>query len=127
MGASSGRVPSILSRCGSRFVDGRPISAMTIEFLAWCTQKLGGRGVTGLLLVWDNASWHKSQAVRTWLRTHHQQVKPTGVGVRIISCLLPTKSPWLNPSEPKWVHGKRAVSEPDRMLTAAEVEQRVYA
>src|SRR5215467_12307920 len=110
-----------------RFVDGRPVSAMTIEFLAWWSQKLSGMGITGLFLVWENASWHKSQAVRTWLRTHNQQVKQTGAGVRIISCLLPTKSPWLNPIEPKWVHGKRAVSEPDRMLTAAEVEQRVYA
>jgi hypothetical protein len=110
-----------------RFVDGRPVSAVTTEFLAWCSQKLSGMGSTGLFLVWDNASWHKSQAVRTWLRHHNQQVKKTGVAVRIIPCLLPTKSPWLNPIEPKWVHGKRAVSEPDRMLTAAEVEQRVYA
>ena len=29
--------------------------------------------------------------------------------------------------EPKWVHGKRAVSEPDRLLSAAEIEARVYA
>ena len=38
---------------------------------------------------------------------------------------LPTYSPWLNPIEPKWVHGKRAIVEPDRKLTADEVRQRV--
>jgi hypothetical protein len=38
---------------------------------------------------------------------------------------LPSKSPWLNPIEPKWVHGKRAVSEPDRLLSADELEARV--
>ena len=49
------------------------------------------------------------------------------VGVRIVVCHLPSKSPWLNPIAPKWVHGKRAVSEPDRLLSAAELEERVYA
>jgi transposase len=65
--------------------------------------------------------------VRSWIRTHNQTVKHTAKGVRIVRCPLPTKSPWLNPIEPKWVHGKRAVSEPDRLLSAAELEARVYA
>ena len=47
--------------------------------------------------------------------------------VRIVVCPLPSKSPWLNPIEPKWVHGKRAVAEPERLLSAAELEARVYA
>ena len=51
----------------------------------------------------------------------------TGKGVRILPLLLPKQSPWLNPIEPKWVHGKRAVSEPDCLLSAAELEARVYA
>jgi hypothetical protein len=42
-------------------------------------------------------------------------------------CRLPSKSPWLNPIEPKWVHGKRAIVEPDRLLSAQEVMERVYA
>jgi hypothetical protein len=110
-----------------RFVQGRPVSAVTIEFLAWCSTRLAEQGVMALLLIWDNASWHKSQAVRTWIRTHNQQVKQMGQGVRIVACRLPAKSPWLNPIEPKWVHGKRAVSEPDRLLRAHELEARVYA
>ena len=49
-----------------------------------------------MLLVWDNASWHDSQIVRTWLRAHNRQVKQTGQGVRLLACYLPVKSPWLN-------------------------------
>jgi hypothetical protein len=45
--------------------------------------------------------------------------------VRIISCLLPKKSPWLNSMEPKWVHSKRKVVEPHGLLTAYELAERV--
>lgn len=110
-----------------RFVDGRPVSALTIQFLAWCAEQLAQAGKTALLLVWDNASWHVSQQVRTWLRTHNRTVKQTGQGVRIVSCLLPTKSPWLNPIEPVWRHGKRRVVEPDRLLSAHELTARICA
>jgi transposase len=108
-----------------RFVAGRPVSARTIEFLAWCCPKLAAAGKEALLLVWDNASWHISRAVREWIRTHNRQVKATGRGVRIVNCYLPVKSPWLNPIEPKWAHGKRRVVEPARLLTAAELRARV--
>ena len=47
-------------------------------------------------------------------------------GVRILACYLPVKSPWLNAIEPKWVHGKKAITEPERKLTAQEVKDRVY-
>jgi DDE superfamily endonuclease len=110
-----------------RFVAGRPVSAVTIDCLAWGSEQLAAQGVTALLLGWDNASWHKRQAVRAWRRQHKQRVKRTGHGVRIVACRWPIKSPWLNPIEPKWVHGKRAVSEPDRLLSAAELETRVCA
>ena len=110
-----------------RFVTGRPVSAVTIAFLAWCCAQLAAQGFTALLLIWDNASWHRSPAVRHWIRQHNQQVKRGAVGVRVVVCPLPSKSPWLNPIEPKWVHGKRAVSEPDRLLSADELEARVYA
>jgi transposase len=121
------RRPQQADRMLLRFVDGRPISALTCDFLAWSCERLAAQGITGLLLIWDNASWHKSQYVRHWIRSHNRAVRQTGQGLRIVPCLLPSKSPWLNPIEPKWVHGKRAVSEPDRMLRAAELEARVYA
>jgi transposase len=109
-----------------RFVDGRPVSGVTAQFLAWCCARLAAMGVTMLVLVWDNAPWHVSAAVRTWLRQHNQRVHRDG-GVRIIPCFLPTKSPWLNPIEPTWVHGKRRIAEPARLLTAHELEDRVCA
>ena len=109
-----------------RFVDGRPVSALTEQFLAWCCARLAARGTTALVLVWDNASWHISTDVRRWLRAHNQRAPREG-GVRLVPCLLPSKSPWLNPIEPKWGHAKRRVGEPARLLTAAELEQRVSA
>ncbi len=78
-----------------------------------------------MLLVWDNASRHVSQHVRAWIRQHNGEVKQTGKGIRIVSCCLPIKSPWLNPIEPKWVHGKRTVVDPDALLTAQALAERI--
>src|SRR5919109_1603988 len=109
-----------------RLVACRPVSAVTVAFLAWCGARLAAQARTALVLLWANASWHKSQVIRTWLQQHNQHVKATGHGVRSVACRLPVNSPWLNPMEPKWVHGKRAVAEADRMLSAEELETRVY-
>ena len=110
-----------------RFVARRPVSAETTAFLAWCNARLAAQGLTAVLLLWDNASWHISREVRTWLRQHNHHVKQTGQGVRLLACRLPSQSPWLNPIEPKWVHGKRAIVEPDRVLSAQEIMDRVCA
>ena len=109
-----------------RFVDGRPVSGVTTAFLEWTCTKLETLGKQALLLVWDNAPWHVSQEVRGWIREHNRGVKQQTQGVRIVSCFLPIKSPWLNPIEPRWIHGKRKVAEPDRLLTAQELRDRVY-
>ena len=108
-----------------RFVDGRPVSAITTQFLGWCCEKLEQRGKKALLLVWDNASWHKSHQVRNWIAAHNREVKNSGRGVRIVPCLLPQKSPWRNPIEPKWIYGKRKVVEPEGLLGAYELADRV--
>jgi len=65
--------------------------------------------------------------VRSWVRQHNRRVKQSGHGVRLLVCYLPIKSPWLNPIEPKWSHGKRRVAEPARLLTAHEPADRVCA
>jgi hypothetical protein len=83
------------------------------------------RGKPALVLVWENASWHGRQAVRQWLPAHNRQVNRAGQGVRLVSCPLPSKSPWLTLLEAHWVHGKRAVVEPARLVTAAELMERV--
>jgi transposase len=119
--------PSQPERVWLRFVDGRPVSASTEQFLGWCCSRLQELGVQVWVLIWDNASWHVSKRVRAWIQAHNRQVKQRGTGVRILSCYLPVKSPWLNPIEPKWVHAKRAILEPARLLSAQEVADRVCA
>ena len=47
--------------------------------------------------------------------------------MRVVACYRPVKSPWLNPIEPKWAHGKKAIVEPERLLTGTEVQERVCA
>lgn len=107
-----------------RFVEGRPVSQVTEEFLAWVCERLAAEGKKALLLIWDNASWHISKRVQSWIKEHNKRAKKEG-GVRILACGLPVKSPWLNAIEPKWQHGKKAISEPERKLAAKEVRERV--
>jgi len=110
-----------------RFVEGHPISTITTQYLAWCCERLEKMGKRALLLIWDNASWHISKAVRHWMREHNREVRRSGQGVRIVPCHLPIKSPWLNRIEPHWEHGKRKIAEPARLLTAQELADRVCA
>jgi hypothetical protein len=107
-----------------RFVTGRPVSQVTEDYLAWVCERLHAEGKEALLLVWDNAAWHVSKRVRAWIKSHNKEARAAG-GVRIVACFLPVKSPWLNPIEPKWAHGKKAVVEPERLLAASEVRARV--
>lgn len=112
-----------------RFVQGQPVSATTTEYLSWLSEYLSAKGAKVLLLVWDNAPWHVSKCVRSWIVEHNQAARTAQrcgkAGLRILVFNLPVKSPWLNPIEPKWVHGKKAIVEPTRKLSAAEVRARV--
>lgn len=127
--ACYGMLEATSGRMHRRFVEGRPVSQVTTDFLEWLCERTQSEGKSVLVLIWDNASWHVSKQVRTWLREHNHAVlqdAQTGkAGVRIIPCWVPTKSPWLNRIEPKWAHGKRAIVEPARLLTANELRQRV--
>lgn len=72
--------------------------------------------------------YYKSkEEVRNWIGAHNRAVKRGyKEGVRIVDCLfLPKQSPWLNPIEPKWVHGKRRVVDADGLLTAQDLAERV--
>lgn len=110
-----------------RFVEGRPTSSVTEEYLEWVSAELAQAGKRAVLLVWDNAPWHTSARVRAWLRAHNRAVKwGAKHGVRLVVCRLPRRSPWLNPIEPKWLHGKRSVSEPAAVLDEIELMARVY-
>ena len=63
-----------------RFVDGRPVSDMTTQFLEWCCTKLQKQGKTSWLLIWDNAPWHVSKMVRSWIRLHNRLYSDSGMG-----------------------------------------------
>ncbi len=121
------RVPAQAEATWVRFVEGRPVSAITVQFLEWGCQRLQQHGMQVWVLIWDNASWHRSKLVRDWMRVHNRRVKQTGMGVRILTCFLPTKSPWLNAIEPKWVHGKKAIVEPTARLSTHQIAERVCA
>lgn len=108
-----------------RFVEQRPISEITCQFLEWVCQQVSNMGKRVMPLIWDNATWHLSKQVQQWVKNHNRQVKQTGTGVRLIVCKLPVKSPWLNAIESKWIHAKRALVEPNRTLTAQELKTRV--
>jgi hypothetical protein len=108
-----------------RFVDGRPVSQVTEDYLGWLVEQFAAEGKKVFVLVWDNASWHVSKRVRRWIGAHNRRVVHAG-GCKIRVCYLPVKAPWLNPIEPKWLHGKRAIVEPDRKLSATEIRQRVH-
>lgn len=109
-----------------RFVQGRPVSAVTCVFLTWLLAYFTAQHKRALLLIWDNASWHRSQPVRQWVKAYNRQARQEGK-CRLILCRLPTRSPWLNPIEAKWVHGKRNVAEPARLLSVSDLIQRVCA
>jgi transposase len=108
-----------------RFVEGNPKSDPTIGFMKWVLGKTAAQDIQVLVMLWDHASWHKSKKVRSWLHGHNQEVKRTKEGTRLLAVLLPKKSPWLNPIEPRWIHAKRKVTEPGKKLSAQELSQRV--
>ena len=81
------------------FSPGQPNSGSTLEFLKYLLRVAEEKGKQDLVVIWDNASWHKSKEVQEWVKGHNHQVKQEG-GVRLLTYLLPIKSPWLNPQEP---------------------------
>jgi hypothetical protein len=66
-----------------------------------------------------------------WNRSSVRHHLPPPFDPRVINHILPffppTKSPWLNPIEPKWVPGIRAVVEPKEALSAKQLAERVCA
>src|SRR5262249_31727018 len=68
-----------------RFADGRPLSGVTTQDLAWCCARPAAAGKTALVPVGDNASWHAGRAVTAWPAAHNRTVKATGDGVRIVA------------------------------------------
>ena len=106
------------------FADGQPNSENMWLFIIALLALARHEAKKVVVLLWDNASWHKSQRIRQWIRTYNQHAKRLGEP-RLLTWLLPRQSPWLNPIEPRWVHAKRAVCEPDGELSALELKRRL--
>jgi hypothetical protein len=107
-----------------RFIEGRPVGNLTAQFLSWVCEQLVAEGKSRLIVIWDVPSWHSGKPVSGWLARHNRDVKRNG-GVQVVVCPLPVKSPWLNNIETRWGPAKRAILDPDRILTANEVVARV--
>lgn len=122
--AGDGRLRTDTHQVWLRLVAGRPVSHMTTAWLAWLCERLAGERKRVLVLIWDQASWQRRQEARHWRRAHHRQAKPAGA-IRLLVCPFPVKSPGLKPLAPRWVPSKRAIVEPARLLTAAELISRV--
>jgi len=109
------------------FADGQPNTDIMILMLSALLVIAAARHKRVLVIVWDRATWHQSKRLKSWVWQHNQQAKNDPTGVRLLLCLLPTKSPWLNPMEPIWMHVKRKVVEPDDNLSVKVLKQRLCA
>ncbi len=106
------------------FSHGQPNSEHMWVFIVALLDIARQAGKKVVVLIWDNASWHKSHRIEQWIRDYNRRAKAEG-DVRLLTHLLPTKSPWLNPIEPRWIHAKRATCEPDGDLPPTELRRRI--
>jgi transposase len=106
------------------FSAGQPDSEQMWVFIIALLAIARQEGKRVVVIIWDNAGWHKSQRLQSWIRLYNRAAKPAGEP-RLITHLLPLKSPWLNPIEPRWVHAKRGVCQPDGDLSSVELRRRL--
>jgi transposase len=106
------------------FSEGQPNSLQMWWFIIGLLALAREEDKRVVVIIWDNASWHKSHDLRAWIRAYNRAAKAAGEP-RLLTQLLPLKSPWLNPIEPRWVHAKRRVCEPDGPLTPGELQRRL--
>jgi transposase len=67
----------------------------SIEYLRWRAEECDERGIKRLCVVWDNATFHLSKALRAWLDEHNEKTLNDG-GTTIQIVPMSNKSPWLN-------------------------------
>jgi hypothetical protein len=117
-----GHAPLFLYPCFKR-----PSSDETLQLLRWLLHNAALLHKRVVVVLWDNASWHTARKVKRWVPHHNQQAKRNGQP-RLLLCPLPTRSPWLNPVEPHWMHAKRKVAEPTELdLSPHLLQARVFA
>ncbi len=67
-----------------RFSNGQPNSTSTLEFIEYLLSVAKKRSKRVLVVIWDKATWHKSEQVRRWVKEYKQKVKREG-GVRLLT------------------------------------------
>ncbi len=79
-----------------------------------------------LIVIWDNASYHKAHRLRRWFRRYNRWAKREG-RIRLLIIRLPKRSPWLNPMESIFTHTKAQVpgslihSDPNELKRLVEL------
>ena len=106
-------------------VDQQPRSETTWNFLGCLVDYARRNHRRWLVVIWDNATFHKSQRLMEWIRQHNRAQSGRSDGVRIAPYRLPTRSPGLNPIEPHWLHCKRAVYSVATTPTPEQLKQSV--
>jgi transposase len=120
---------AVCQETGKRFLyfcDGQPNSEHTIAMLKRLLAVARRQKKRVLAIIWDRASWHKSKKLMSWIYQYNQNAKRNG-DVRLLTCLLPVKSPWLNPMEAHWLHAKRKIVVPDGEFTVTALKRRLSA
>ena len=110
-----------------RFAGGRPVGRVTEDVLGRVCGAVAAEGKRVFVPVRDAAAWHAGRRVRRWVARHNRRVSRAKAGCRIRVRGPPVTAPGLDPIEPRWAHGKRALVGPDRKPTADEITHRVFA
>jgi hypothetical protein len=124
--ACFGAVRQDTSRVYLYFSDGQPTSEQMWWFVIGMLAIARQEGKRVVVMLCDNARWHTSARFRAWVRAYNRAAKVAGEP-RLLVFRLPVKSPWLNPMEPRWVHAKRAICEPDGDLSPSVLRRRLCA
>ena len=61
-----------------RFVEGRPLSDIIIQFLDWLCRDVEREGKKALIVGWDDALWHTAGSAANWVYDHNQWAKRAG-------------------------------------------------
>ena len=87
------------------------------RYIAFLQQVLRGR-TRPLILIADNVSFHRSAAVRQFVRAHRTQIR---------MFFFPTHSPELNPDEQVWNEIKRRKLGKQPIKTKPDLKKRLYS
>lgn len=107
-----------------QWADGQPNSERMIQFLKALMAHWTQKRKRFIVLFWDKASFHTSHQTRNWIREYNRRAKQEGL-TRLITCKLPTRSPWLMPLESIFGWTKHQVLGNRLFDTVAELQKAV--